>query len=283
MTSANQAQIYLWDGRVGAKWAAMHEALDRMFAPAADMLAMRAAPVAGLRVLDIGCGNGDLCARLLAEGADTTGIDVSHAMLAVAASRTHGKAALVRADIARWRAPELFELAVSQFGLMFFADPVAAFAAIAANLRPGARLVFTCWRSSDENDWAAIPMAAIEDLLPPSAPPDPQAPGPFSLASPALIEKILTDAGFAGISIRPFDFEIRFASSGGVAAAVDVALQIGPASSALAGTDKAVRAAAAERLHATLRTFEKDGAVALGGAIWIVEATRAGAAADAAA
>ncbi|MCZ8310556.1 MAG: class I SAM-dependent methyltransferase [Magnetospirillum sp.] len=275
MTSVNQPQIDLWDGRVGAKWAAMHEALDAMFAPAAEFLAARVVPVAGLRVLDIGCGNGDLCARLLAQGADMTGIDVSHAMLAVAAARTHGKAALVRADIADWRAPVPFDLAVSQFGLMFFADPVAALAAIAATLRPQARLVFTCWRGMAENDWAAIPLAAVADLLPPSAPLNPKAPGPFSFADPAHVEKILTGAGFAGISIAAHDFDVCFAATGGVAAAVDLALQIGPASSALGGTDKTVRAAAAERLHAALGRHEKNGAVALGGAIWLVEASRA--------
>ncbi|MCA3260598.1 MAG: methyltransferase domain-containing protein [Telmatospirillum sp.] len=274
MTNPNQSQIDLWDGRVGAKWAAMHEKLDAMFAPAAAILAQHAAPVAGMRVLDIGCGNGDLCARLLALGADVTGIDVSHAMLAVAASRTQGKAALVRADIADWRAVARFDLAVSQFGLMFFADPVAAFAAIAANLRPRARLVFTCWRGMAENDWAAVPMKAIADLLPPAAPADLQAPGPFSLADPTRVEKILAAAGFAKVSIAPFDFEVCFSASGGVAAAVDLAMQIGPASSALAGTDKSVRAAAAERLRAALGPREKGGAVALGGAIWVVEARR---------
>jgi SAM-dependent methyltransferase len=275
VTSANQPQIDLWDGRVGAKWASMHTALDAMFAPAASLLAARAAPVAGLHVLDVGCGNGDLCARLLAQDAHVTGIDVSHAMLGVAASRTHGKATLIRADIAEWRAAAPFDLAVSQFGLMFFADPVAAFAAIAANLRPHARLAFTCWRGMAENAWAAIPMQAIADLLPSAAPPDPKAPGPFSLATPAHVEKILTAAGFAGVSLTPFDFDVLFAATGGAAAAVDLAMQIGPASSALSGTDKTVRAAAAERLRAALAPYEKDGAVALGGAIWLVEATRA--------
>ena len=274
MPSANQPQIDLWDGRVGAKWAAMHEALDAMFAPAAEILAARAAPTAGLRVLDVGCGNGDLCARLLAQGADTTGIDVSHAMLAVASARTQGKAALVRADIAEWRATAPFDLAISQFGLMFFADPVAAFAAIAANLRPRARLLFTCWRAAAENDWTTVPMAAIADLLPPSPPPDPKAPGPFSLADFADVRQILVKAGFGEITATPHDFAVCFAASGGVAAAVDLALQIGPASSALAGTDKTVRAAAAERLRTALGRREKDGAVALGGAIWLVEARR---------
>jgi SAM-dependent methyltransferase len=275
VTSANQPQIDLWDGRVGAKWAEMHAALDAMFAPAAAILAARAAPVAGLRVLDVGCGNGDLCARLLAQGADVTGIDLSHAMLSVAAARTQGKATLVRADIADWCAAEPFDLAVSQFGLMFFSDPVAAFAAIAANLRGNARLVFTCWRGMADNGWAAIPLQAIQDLLPRSAPSDPEAPGPFSFADPAHIETILTASGFAGISIAAHDFDVCFAATGGVAAAVDLALQIGPASSALGGTDKAVRREAAERLRAALSRHEKDGAVALGGAIWLVEASRA--------
>jgi len=275
VTSLNQPQIDLWDGRVGAKWAAMHKALDAMFAPAAALLAARAAPVAGLRVLDVGCGNGDLCARLLAQDAHVTGIDVSHAMLGVAASRTHGKAALVRADIADWRAAAPFDLAVSQFGLMFFADPVAAFAAIAANLRPHARLAFTCWRGMGENAWAAVPLQAIQDLLPPLPPLDPNAPGPFSFADSARVEQILTAAGFVEIAIAAHDFDVCFAATGGVAAAVELAMQIGPASSALAGTDKTVRAASAERLRVALAGHERDGAVALGGAIWIVEAARA--------
>jgi SAM-dependent methyltransferase len=273
MSSPNQPQIDQWDGRVGAKWAALHARLDAMFGEAAAALAARVGSVAGLRVLDIGCGNGDMCERLLARGAVVTGLDVSQAMLAVAQTRTRGRATLIQADATTWKADRPFDLAVSQFGVMFFADPAAAFAAIAANLRPRARLVFTCWQAAKQNAWATIPLAAIGDLLaPPTVPADPHAPGPFALADRVRVEKLLTRAGFADIAIAPFEFSVCFAQTGGVAAAVDLALQIGPASAALAGTDKSQRAAAAERLHASLAAHEKDGAVALGGAVWIVEA-----------
>ena len=123
MSESNQAQIDLWNGRVGDKWAAMQVSLDAMLAPATAELKARAGPVAGQRVLDIGCGTGETCTIWLGGGAEVTGVDVSAAMLAVAADRTGGKATLVQADASVWRGDTPFDLAVSQFGLMFFADP----------------------------------------------------------------------------------------------------------------------------------------------------------------
>ena len=124
-----------------------------MLAHATAELKARVGAVAGQRVLDIGCGAGETCAIWLAGGAEVTGIDVSAPMLAVAAKRTQGKAQLLQADASTWRSDTRFDLAVSQFGLMFFANPEEAFATIAANLRPGGRLLFTCWRAESENQW----------------------------------------------------------------------------------------------------------------------------------
>ena len=279
MSQANRDQIALWDGRVGERWAAMQAPLDAWVARATVELQARAGAVAGLRVLDIGCGNGETCTLWLAGGAEVTGVDVSQAMLSVAAMRTQGKATLVHADAADWRGEHPFDLAVSQFGLMFFADPVAAFANIAANVRPGGRLLFTCWQGLAENEWVSKPMGAIRDLLPP-APASPgaaaPAPGPFALANRERLQGIVERAGFARISITPFEFPVCLASEGGVDAAVRFTMTIGPTAEALIGASKEARAEVAVRLRAALAPCEKDGAVALGGATWIVEAVRPG-------
>ena len=246
MSDSNKVQIDLWNGRVGEKWAAMQVSLDALLAHATAELKARAGSVSGQRVLDVGCGNGETCTIWLDGGAEVTGVDVSAAMLAVAAARTHGKATLVQADASFWKGDAPFDLAVSQFGLMFFADPDVAFATIAANVRPGGRLLFTCWRAVKENQWVTMPMGAIRDLLPESPPSVPHAPGPFALADRERLRKILERAGFADIAIYPFDFPVCFARDGGVDAAVRLAMQIGPSGSALADV-RATRSALSRR------------------------------------
>ena len=274
MTEANQAQIDLWNGRVGDKWAAMQVSMDAMLAQATTELKARAGSVAGQRVLDIGCGNGATCLAWLAGGAEVTGVDVSAAMLAVATSRTAGKATLVQADASVWRGNSPFDLAVSQFGLMFFADPDVAFANIAANIRPGGRLLFMCWRATAENQWVTIPMDAIRDLLPESPPADPRAPGPFALADRDRLSGILKRAGLTNIAIQAWDFPVCFATDGGVVAAARLATLIGPTGSALTGTSPEILAAAEERLKVALAPHDRNGVVTLGGAVWVVEAVR---------
>jgi SAM-dependent methyltransferase len=274
LSGSNKAQIDLWNGRVGEKWAAMQVSLDAMLSHATAELMARAGSVSGQRVLDIGCGTGETCTIWLDGGAKVTGVDVSAAMLAVAADRTDGKATLVQGDASVWMGDAPFDLAVSQFGLMFFDAPDAAFVSIAANVRPGGRLVFTCWRAAAENQWVTTPMGAIRDLLPASPPPVPHAPGPFALADRHRLRGILERAGFADVAINPFDFPVCFASEGGVEAAVRLAMQIGPSGSALAEASKEVRAVAAERLKVAFAPHDRDGRVTLGGAIWLVEALR---------
>lgn len=274
MSRANETQIDYWNGRAGEKWAAMQASLDAMLAPVTAELKARAGAVAGRRVLDIGCGTGETCAIWLAGGASVTGVDVSAPMLAVAAKRTHGKATLVEADAAAWTGEARFDLAVSRFGVMFFDAPDAALLNIAANLRPGGRLLFVCWRAAPENQWVTTPMAAIRDLLPEEPPPVPHAPGPFAFADRDRLRGLLERAGFAEVTIDAFDFPACLASQGGVEAAVSFTMQLGPSGRALADATPEERAEAATRLAAALAPHHNAGRVTLGGAVWLVEAVR---------
>ena len=129
------------------------------------------------------------------------GVDISEPMLAVARSRSPLPGGSIPAfRLADAQADDLgeaaFDGAFSRFGVMFFSDPVAAFANIRRGLKPGGRLAFVCWRPLAENPWMYVPVEAARPLLPPLPPSDPMAPGPFAFADATRIRAILTEAGF---------------------------------------------------------------------------------------
>jgi SAM-dependent methyltransferase len=269
---SNDAQIDYWNGRAGEKWRAMQDDLDAMLAPVTAALMARVGDVSGAAVLDIGCGTGQTCLLLLDKGAAVTGVDVSEPMLALAGERTDGRAALHKADASTWRGDAPLDMAFSRFGVMFFDDPHAAFANIAANLNPGARLLFACWRPAKDNEWVSRPLSVLAPLMPDMPAPEPHAPGPFAFADKDRLTGILEGAGFGDLRIEPLDFDVTLARTGGVEAAARFTLQIGPAAAALAEQEEAVRDYARTLLEDALsKGAQADGAVKLGGAIWVVE------------
>lgn len=281
---ANKEQISLWDGRLGGKWADWHIHLDLMMTGVTKALNAALGPIVSSRVLDIGCGTGETCALWLANGAVVTGVDVSQAMLGIAAQRTNGNARLVHADASTWCEPAAFDLVVSRFGLTFFDAPDAAFANIAANLRPGGRLVFCCWRAKAHNAWIIEPAKVLSELeiaqevpLQSEPAPWPPAPGPFAFACDEHIEALLRGCGFSAVQIRAIDTPVFLAAENGVEAALAILTQFGPTGAALANLSGNDLQQATARLRQLLRHYEKDGRVEMGGAIWMVEARLDGA------
>ena len=232
--AANADQITYWNAVAGETWAAMQDKLDRQIEPLGARAMEALEPAAGERVLDIGCGCGQttmaLAARVGAGGA-VLGVDISRPMLAVARRRIDAQGlaqvALAEADAQTHAfAPGAFDAAFSRFGVMFFADPTAAFANIRKGLRAGGRLGFVCWRAFADNPWMMVPLAAVLPLLPaPPPPPDPFAPGPFAFADADRLRGILQGAGFTGVRIEPFDAMI---GAPDLDEAVEVALKVGP-------------------------------------------------------
>jgi hypothetical protein len=105
--------------------------------------------------------------------------------------------------------------------------------------------------------------------LPPVGPEDP---GPFAFASEERVTRILKGAGFADVAMQPHDVAMDIAVGRGLEAAVDGALQIGPASRALQGHPPETYEAAKGSIREALRPFLRGQSVLLGGAIWIVTA-----------
>lgn len=206
----NQSQADYWN-RIAPDWDGASELIEEVAGPfgrlALEALRLRV----GERVLDVGCGAG-VSTRMLADAVhpsgSAVGVDISTTMIGLAQQRVfHGGASFQIADIQTEPvdgAP--FDAAYSRFGVMFFADPTAAFANIRRLLHPGGRLAFTCWQSVLANEWILLPALAVKDVTgtPPQAP-GPDEPGPFSFADAERIESVLSDAGFSLVRVEPVE------------------------------------------------------------------------------
>jgi len=276
--TGNEQQVEFWNGPVGERWVAMQDALDRaMEGIAAAVLAFaRAKP--GMRVIDIGCGCGTTTfalAEAVGAGGTVTGIDISAPMLAFArerAAKAKSRAQFVEADASAYAFKPENDLVFSRFGVMFFADPAAAFANIRKSLKPGGRLAFVCWRTLPENEWSAVPFMAARDLLPPQAPPDPTAPGPFAFADAARVKNILEQAGFRNVRIEKLDTPMVMGRD--LDGAVEMSLKAGPLARALGEIDDdALKEKIRARVKDALVKYDAPGGVSAPAACWLVEAS----------
>lgn len=281
MPAAVPKPTHDWNGASGDNWVEHQIRLDLMLQAFGDAAIAAAGVRPGDHVLDIGCGAGTTSfalARLVEPRGRVLGVDISPQLIARA------RADAAPADAAEFRLADAataplgeasFDLLFSRFGVMFFDDPVAAFAHMRQALKPGARLAFACWRGAQENDWVRLPISAIRDFV--SLPPvDPEAPGPFAFGDPARIDRILAAAGFRDVAITAFDTEIPYGHGTTRAEAIEDALRlafaVGPLSRALAGQSDAIRARAANAVRAAFAERPGDTSVILDGAGWIVTA-----------
>lgn len=171
----------------------------------------------GDAVLDIGCGGGPTsieAALAVGESGHVTGFDISEPMIALARERAT-EASLANTTFAVGDAQAdtppggPFDVAMSRFGVMFFANPAAAFANIRKQLRTGGRLVFACWQGPSKNRWFPTEVMMKYSSAPPRPAGSPPAPGPFAFGDPAYVTNILEEAGFKDIAFAPHGYEWR--------------------------------------------------------------------------
>ena len=275
----NADQIAYWNGPGGQRWTDRQQAQDIMLAPVSDILIERAKAEGGERIVDVGCGCGATSfalAQRVGPGGHVLGIDISAPMLAQA--RKVQPAGLpvdfVLADATVYPfEPASFDLLFSRFGVMFFADPALSFANMRRAMRPSGRVAFACWREPRENPWMMTPLQAVYQHVPKMPPVGPEDPGPFAFASEARVRRILSAAGFSGIEMEPRGLMLDIAIGRGLEAAVESAIEIGPASRALEGQPPDMRAAAKNSIREALAPLAKGQAVPLPGSIWIVTAS----------
>lgn len=266
-------QQQLWNGPAGQAWVEQQALLDALFLPLETVLRDAVAASGAGRVLDVGCGTGAVTlaiARQLGQAGRSSGVDVSEAMLALARARAAdaGLAAdFVCADAQRHAfEPASYDLIVSRFGVMFFDDPVVAFANLARAARGGA-LRAIAWRGAAENPFMTTAERAVADLLP-LPPRVPDAPGQFAFADRDHVAAILQRAGWSEVELQPLDVACRLPE-----AALPIYLgRLGPVGMALQQADAELREHVLATARAAFAPFVHGDEVRFTAACWMLQA-----------
>lgn len=227
-------------------------------------------------VLDLGCGTGSTTRRAArtASGGTALGVDVAAPAIerARALARAEGlsNVAFEVGDVQVHALPAArFDVAISRFGTMFFADPVAAFTNVARALRPGGRLVMAVWQAAERNEWDVV----LRERLGSCGPPLPGA-DPFSLADPASVTRTLRAAGFTSVGFTDVHEPVHYGPD--VGTALDWVRGFTCTREALAGIAPDAAAHAVERVRAALEEHLGAEGVRFDSRAWVVGARRDG-------
>jgi SAM-dependent methyltransferase len=274
MNSTNETQAAIWNGPAGHGWVAAQATLDGMFAPFDVLLAneVRESP---RHLLDIGCGTGGTTlafARRFGKQCWYTGIDISAPMLERACQRAQAESVavdFVQGDAQTHAfAAASFDLLISRFGVMFFADPVAAFTNLRRAAMPGARLRAVTFRSPAENPFMLTAERAAQPYLPALPKRAAAAPGQFAFADATRVRGILEAGGWSGIDLEPVDVVCTFPET-----ALELYLtRLGPVGLVLAQAAEATRLQALAAVRAAFQTYVHGAEVRFTAACWMVRA-----------
>jgi SAM-dependent methyltransferase len=275
---ANREMAELWNGPATASWVTTPDRYDRMLEDLGRRALDAAQLAAGDRVLDVGCGAGQLtreAARRVAPTGRVLGVDLSAPLVELARSRTDDPAvSYVVGDAQVDPVPDPpYDVVVSRFGVMFFDDPVAAFGNIRAATGDAGRLSVVVWQAAAANEWVLTAVAAIlPHVGPPDLPPA-DAPGPFSLAEPDRIHSVLGAAGWVDVNVRPVETTVLL-GTGDVDSVVRQYEDDLLGRLMLAKAEEDARGAARAALREALEPRMSAEGLRLGAAAWVVTASR---------
>jgi SAM-dependent methyltransferase len=194
------------------------EVYDEFFVPAlfhdwTSRVADAARIEPGQRVLDVACGTGvltrEVADRVGPSGA-AVGLDVNDGMLAVARRKAP------ELDWRKGRAEELpfddgsFAAVVSQFGLMFFEDRVAALREMRRVAKPGGRMAIAVWGPQAESPGYAAMTELLRGLF--GEPAANALRAPFALGDIPSLRALFAESGLPEIDVRTLPGTARFPS-----------------------------------------------------------------------
>ncbi len=277
----NLAQREYWDSVAGPKWVRLGRELESRLEQINQLLLEQARPSLGECVLDVGCGTGPTTLPLAtAVGADghVLGIDIAEPMLAAARERAQANSlynvTLELADAQTHQfVPDRFDLIVSRFGVMFFDEPVAAFANLLKAMQPGGRLCFVCWGGIADNPHWQLPLDIAVRHLGPPAPRPTHAPGPLAFSDSSYVTKILTDAGFREIAVATAACDLLGVT---LEQEADLACEMGPSGSLISerAPAPATLSLIKQEIIAAFRPYATEAGISLPAGLLVARAIR---------
>lgn len=277
--SANQRQSQAWNGPESAHYVDHADRYDRQLAPFGDALLERVQLDSSHAVLDVGCGSGATTLAAARVAGTALGADLSEPLLAVAADRARAasidNAEFVVADAQTYPFAEGgFDIVISQFGVMFFDDPVQAFANLRRSLAPGGQAAFVTWQGLQANEWVSIVGQAVSEHAPlPDLGGIAGGPGMFALKDPDETTAVLEAAGFAQVECEPISPTIVLGGGATLEASIDFLLGTGIARGLLGSVRPEARAATLGAIRVSCaERYEPGIGVRLGASAWLVTA-----------
>jgi SAM-dependent methyltransferase len=277
----NSAQREYWDDAGPRQYLDFGDTNEALIGPFGQAMLDAARLQPGERVLDVGCGFGTStleAAERVAPSGRVVGVDISAAMLEPARRRVAAAGwdviDLLQADaqVHRFEAGS-FDVVISRFGMMFFEDPVAAFANLAGALHPGGRLFFVCPQDPLKSEWVAVAFGAAVATL--GRAPDLGAPGTagaFALADGDRLTRLLDAGGFQQVQLETVTRPVCLGRTTDDTASFIMSL---PESKALfAGAPKETVEAAVAALRAAFAPYLGSHGVVVDATAWLVSAHR---------
>lgn len=265
----------LWNGPASRAWVDTPDRYDRTLEGFLPVVLEAAALEPGDRVLDVGCGSGALARAAydrVSPGGAVTGVDISAPLVSLARELSPG-VEVVQADAqVHDLGTGAFDVLVSRFGVMFFDDPVAAFANLRRAMRPDGRMAFVAWQSAPSNAWVMTAIGALIEHVPMPELPAPGAPGPFAFADADRVRSLLTDAGWRAVEVEPVETSILVGGPGDVDSVLAFYEQDPIGQMLMSKADEAQRAAAHASLRQVIEERIASDGLRLGAAVWLVTA-----------
>jgi ubiquinone/menaquinone biosynthesis C-methylase UbiE len=279
---SNDEATAAWNGVLFDKFVRFRDVLTRGFTRHSDAALGRYPVAKGARVLDVGCGFGDVTAAIArAVGPDglASGVDVAERFIEAARRGAEAEsidnARFFRADVEKDDLGGPYDAVFSRFGMMFFASPVAALRNVRTALKPHGALCMVVWRKREDNPWVYVAEKVVRDRVrerhdsgEPTC-----GPGPFSMSDGDTTSEILTRAGFREVSLLRHDAPVCIGAD--IDEAIQFAMALGPAGEVmrLAGEEgERCKPEVIAALREALAPYGTSQGVVMPSSVWIVTA-----------